>query len=262
MLQEAVKKKPTSRSDCWQDYVIPQCWDAFTPEDHRVWDILFERQVTALGNRIVRPFRDGLDLLHLSHPGIPDLAELNAKLKARTGWETVAVPGLVPDAIFFAMLSERVFPVGNFIRTFEQLDYLEEPDLFHDIFGHVPMLSHAGFAAMMAHSGHLGLAAIAAGHGEWAARLYWHSVEFSLARENGEVKILGAGLASSFGEFGVSLDGADVARPRFTVRDAIATPYHHDAFQPLYMVCDDVDGLSAELLGMDLARLERLARGV
>jgi len=262
MLQEALHETPLGVSRRWQDYVIPQCWEDFTAEDHRVWDILFERQVAALGTRIVQPFRDGLDLLHLSHPGIPDLAELNTKLKGRTGWGTVAVPGLVPDIIFFAMLSERVFPVGNFIRSFEQLDYLEEPDLFHDIFGHVPMLSHPGFAAMMEHSGHLGIAAIAAGHGEWAARLYWHSVEFSLCRENGEVKILGAGLASSFGESRVSLDSEEIARPRFTIRDAIATSYHSDTFQPLYMVSDDVDGLSSELLAMDLTGLEKLARGV
>jgi phenylalanine-4-hydroxylase len=262
MIQQALHETPLGASTRWQDYVIPQCWEAFTREDHRVWDILFERQVEALGTRIVQPFRDGLDLLHLSHPGIPDLAELNAKLKAKTGWQTVAVPGLVPDVIFFAMLSERVFPVGNFIRTFEQLDYLEEPDLFHDIFGHVPILSHPGFAAMMEHCGHLGLAAITAGHGEWAARLYWHSVEFSLCREDGEVKILGAGLASSFGEFQPSLDSPEVARPRFTIAGAIATPYHSDAFQPLYMVSDDVDGLSAELLAIDLTGLEKLARGV
>jgi phenylalanine-4-hydroxylase len=262
MLQQALHETPLGTSTRWQDYVIPQCWEAFTAEDHRVWDILFERQVAALGDRIVRPFREGLDLLHLSHPGIPELAELNVKLKAQTGWETVAVPGLVPDLIFFAMLAERVFPVGNFIRTFDQLDYLEEPDLFHDIFGHVPMLSDPRFAAMIEHMGRLGLAAIAAGHGEMAARLYWHSVEFSLAREDGEVKILGAGLASSFGEFRVSLESEEVARPRFTVRDAIATPYHHDSFQPLYMVSDDVEGLCAEVLGIDWPRLETLADGV
>lgn len=262
MLQQALHETRLGASTRWQDYVIPQCWEGFTTEDHRVWDILFERQVEALGDRIVRPFRDGLELLHLSHPGIPELAELNIKLKAQTGWETVAVPGLVPDVIFFAMLAERVFPVGNFIRAFEQLDYLEEPDLFHDIFGHVPMLSHARFAEMIEHMGRLGLAAIAAGHGAMAARLYWHSVEFSLAREDGEVKILGAGLASSFGEFRVSLESDAVARPRFTIHDAIATPYHHDTFQPLYMVSDDLEGLCAEVLGMDWPRLESLARGV
>ena len=132
----------------WQDYAIPQCWDEFTDADHRVWDILYARQVEVLGGRIVQPFLDGLDLLDLGAPGVPELAELNARLEPRTGWQTIPVPGLVPDVIFFAMLSERRFPVGNFIRTFDQLDYLEEPDLFHDIFGHVPLLSHVGMAAM------------------------------------------------------------------------------------------------------------------
>ena len=149
MPHEALHQTPLGTSTRWQDYVIPQNWDHFTAEDHRVWDILFARQVAALGNRIVKPFRDGLDLLALSHPGVPDLAELNARLEPRTGWRTVAVPGLVPDAVFFAMLAERVFPIGNFIRTFAQLDYLDEPDLFHDIFGHVPMLADARMAAMM-----------------------------------------------------------------------------------------------------------------
>ena len=99
------------------DYVVPQDWEAFTAEDHAVWDLLFARQVDLLGSRVVSPFLDGIDLLRLSHPGVPDVEGLNAILEPRTGWRTVAVPGLVPDDVFFAMLSERVFPVGNFIRT-------------------------------------------------------------------------------------------------------------------------------------------------
>ena len=117
-------------------------------DDHAVWDLLFARQVELLGIRVVSPFLDGIDLLRLSHPGVPDVEGLNAILEPRTGWRTVAVPGLVPDDIFFAMLSERVFPVGNFIRTREQLDYLEAPDCFHDMFGHIPMLAHHDFAEM------------------------------------------------------------------------------------------------------------------
>ncbi len=151
--------------------------------------------------------------MRLSHPGVPDLAELNRMLEPRTGWRTVAVPGLVPDDIFFAMLRERVFPVGNFIRLREQLDYLEEPDCFHDLFGHIPMLAHHDFAAMVEQVGHLGGAAIAAGKGERVARLYWHSVEFGLAREAGELKILGAGLASSFGEAHFSLESDEGRAP-------------------------------------------------
>jgi len=231
----------------WQDFVIPQQWEHFSAEDHRVWDILFARQVAALGLRIVEPFRDGLDLLRLSHPGVPDLAELNARLEPRTGWRTVAVPGLVPDAVFFAMLADRVFPIGNFIRSVEQLDYLDEPDLFHDIFGHVPMLSDARMARMMEQLGRIGVAAIARGEGERVARIYWHSVEFGLSRENGEVKIFGAGLASSFGEYGKALDGDAVERRIFSVEAAAVTPYENDHMQPLYFINDGVEAVAREI---------------
>ena len=183
----------------WSPHVVDQGWARFSAEDHGVWDTLYSRQVELLRGRIVSPFLTGLELLDLGAPGVPELGRLNARLEERTGWRTVAVPGLVPDEAFFAMLSERVFPVGNFIRTREQLDYLEEPDCFHDIFGHVPMLAHAGMARAMEHVGRLGLEAIAAGHGDWVARLYWYTVEFGLCREDGEVRIFGAGLASSFG---------------------------------------------------------------
>jgi phenylalanine-4-hydroxylase len=232
----------------WEDYVVPQCWESFTDEDHSVWDLLFARQVELLGSRVVSPFLDGIDLLRLSHPGVPDVEGLNAILEPRTGWRTVAVPGLVPDQIFFAMLAERVFPVGNFIRTREQLDYLEAPDCFHDMFGHIPMLAHHDFAEMAEHIGRLGLAAIAAGEGARAARLYWHSVEFGLAMEDGDLKILGAGLASSFGESHFSLESETVERLRFSVERAIHTPYRHDAFQPRYLVSETLERTVAEVL--------------
>jgi phenylalanine-4-hydroxylase len=243
----------------WREYVIAQDWAHFSAEDHRVWDILFERQVRALGERIVIPFRDGLNLLQLSHPGVPDLAELNARLEPRTGWRTVAVPGLVPDAIFFAMLADKIFPIGNFIRRFDQLDYLDEPDLFHDIFGHVPMLSHPGMAQAMEHVGRLGLAAIPEGYGELVARIYWHSVEFGLAREAGETRIFGAGLASSFSEQGIALDGQSVERRRFTVAGAAATPYDNDRMQPLYFVNEGVEEVASAICGLHPADLAALA---
>jgi len=248
MLQETITKDQSLES--WNDYVVPQCWESFTEEDHAVWDLLFARQVELLGTRVVSPFFDGIDLLRLSHPGVPELAELNAILEPRTGWRTVAVPGLVPDEIFFAMLSERVFPIGNFIRTREQLDYLEAPDCFHDLFGHIPMLAHHDFAEMAEHIGRLGLSAIAAGEGHRAARLYWHSVEFGLAREGGELKILGAGLASSFGESHFSLESEAVERMPFSAERAVNTPYRHDAFQPRYLVSRSLDETVAEVLGL------------
>jgi phenylalanine-4-hydroxylase len=248
MRQEAITGDQPLRR--WQGYVVPQCWEAFTAEDHAVWDLLFARQVELLGSRVVAPFLDGIDLLRLSHPGVPELAELNAILQPRTGWLTVAVPGLVPDEVFFAMLSERVFPVGNFIRTREQLDYLEAPDCFHDLFGHIPMLAHHDYAEMTEHVGRLGSAAIAAGEGHRAARLYWHSVEFALAREGGELKILGAGLASSFGESHFSLESDEVERLPFSVERAVNTPYRHDAFQPRYLVSETLEETVAAVLAL------------
>ena len=246
MLQEPIEKDRPTRD--WQDYIVPQCWESFTAEDHSVWDLLFARQVELLGSRVVSPFFDGIDLLKLKHPGVPDVEGLNAILEPRTGWRTVAVPGLVPDDVFFAMLSERVFPVGNFIRTRDQLDYLEAPDCFHDMFGHIPMLAHHDYAEMTRHIGELGLAAIAADQGHKAARLYWHSVEFGLAKERGELKILGAGLASSFGEAHFSLESDGVERLPFSVEKAVHTPYKHDAFQPRYLVSQSLESTVSGIL--------------
>jgi phenylalanine-4-hydroxylase len=253
MLQDTITRDRTGER--WQDYVVPQRWESFTEEDHAVWDLLFERQVELLGTRVVSPFLDGIDLLRLSHPGVPDVEGLNAILEPRTGWRTVAVPGLVPDEIFFAMLSERVFPVGNFIRSRAELDYLEAPDCFHDMFGHIPMLAHHDYAEMTRHVGELGVAAIAADQGHKAARLYWHSVEFGLALENGELKILGAGLASSFGEAHFSLESGAVERLPFSVVKAVNTPYKHDAFQPRYLVSESLERTIEDVLALTVEEM-------
>ena len=242
----------------WRDYLVPQDWQHFTAQEHGVWDTLFARQVPYLGSRIVTPFLEGIPRLGLDQRGIPNLDLLNQRLEELTGWRCVSVPGLVPDDAFFAMLAERCFPIGNFIRSAGSLDYLEEPDCFHDIFGHVPLLAHEPVARLMQAMGRLGVAAIAAGLGDMISRLYWHTVEFGLAREGSEVKILGAGLASSFGEAHFAIE-AEVPRPRFTLRDAAATVYRSDAFQPLYFVSDSLEGTAAELESLDLAGLRRLA---
>jgi phenylalanine-4-hydroxylase len=259
MLQEPITKDGPARR--WEDFVVPQCWEDFTAEDHAVWDLLFARQVESLGTRVVSPFIDGIDLLSLSHPGVPDVAGLNAILTPRTGWRVVAVPGLVPDDIFFAMLAMRVFPVGNFIRRRDQLDYLEAPDCFHDMFGHIPMLAHHDFAEMVEHVGRLGLAAIAVGEGDRVARIYWHSVEFGLAHEGAELKILGAGLASSFGEAHFSLECDEVGRLPFSVEKAVRAPYHHDAFQQRYLVSESLEATIAEVRALTPERLLELETG-
>ena len=242
----------------WQDHLVRQRWEHFSTEEHGVWDTLFKRQLPYLGSRIVTPFLDGIGRLGLDRSGIPDLDRLNERLDRLTAWRCVSVPGLVPDDAFFAMLAARAFPIGNFIRGADSLDYLEEPDCFHDIFGHVPLLAHEPIARLMEAMGRLGVEAVAAGLGETISRLYWHTVEFGLSREDGEVKILGAGLASSFGEAHFAIE-ADVPRPRFTLRDAASTGYRSDAFQPLYFVSDTLEQAAAELEGLDLAGLTQLA---
>jgi phenylalanine-4-hydroxylase len=242
----------------WRVHLVPQKWDHFADEEHEVWDTLFARQVPYLGTRIVTPFLEGIAKLGLDQPGIPNLDRLNDRLEPLTGWRCVPVPGLVPDDAFFAMLAEKSFPIGNFIRSARSLDYLEEPDCFHDIFGHVPMLAHEPIARLMQAMGRLGVDAVAAGLGETISRLYWHTVEFGLAREAGDVKILGAGLASSFGEAHFAIE-ADVPRPRFTLKDAANTGYRSDAFQPLYFVSESLERAATELEALDLARLRALA---
>lgn len=238
----------------WTRYCVPQGWSGFSAAEHRCWDALYARQVALLQDRIVSPFLAGLDALGLGEGGIPELEALSDRLEPLTGWRLVSVPGIVPDADFFAMLAERRFPIGNFIRDPAHLDYLEEPDCFHDIFGHVPLLAHASMARMMVALGRMGVEACAAGRADWISRLYWHSVEFGLVREEARVKILGAGLASSFGEAIYALE-ADVPRPRFTVAAAGATAYRSDAFQPLYFLSDSLESVASVFSG--LARLPK-----
>jgi len=153
-----------------------------------------------LEGRVTSAFRRGLDVLRLSRAGIPDFAELSQRLEALTGWRVVAVPGLVPDDVFFEHLANRRFVAGRFIRRPDQLDYLQEPDVFHDLFGHVPLLTDPAFADYMQAYGAGGLRAQQFGALQKLARLYWYTVEFGLIREAGSLKLYGAGIVSSFGE--------------------------------------------------------------
>jgi len=258
MFRGAIEESPPPAPAGWRQYLVPQHWNRFTDSDHAAWDKLFTRQVPYLGSRIVTPFVEGIDRLRLDEPGIPELGRLNARLEPLSGWRLESVAGIVPDDAFFAMLADRRFPIGNFIRSADRLDYLEEPDCFHDIFGHVPMLAHGPVARLMEAIGRLGVQAIAAGHGEVISRLYWHTVEFGLASEHGEMKILGAGLASSFGEAHFALE-ANVPRPRFTVSAAAATAYRNDRFQPLYFVSDSLERSAEELEALDMDALAGLA---
>lgn len=220
------------------DWTVPQHWDELTAEDHWVWDTLFSRQQTLLHDRAVKEFEESLEVLQLSRPGIPNFDELNEKLNARTGWTVVAVPGLVPDDVFFEHLRNRRFPAGNFIRRKNQLDYLEEPDVFHDVFGHVPLLAQPAVADFMQELGFLGEQAMDIGQLHRVARLYWYTVEFGLARERNRIKIYGAGILSSFGESHYSLESAKPHRLAFNLKRVLRTRYRTDAFQQTYFVID------------------------
>jgi phenylalanine-4-hydroxylase len=237
------------------DWTVPQEWERFTADEHDVWDLLFARQQEALAGRAVAGFARGLDLLRLSRPGIPNLDELNERLFGRTGWSVVSVPGLVPDDVFFEHLRHRRFPAGNFIRKRSQLDYLEEPDVFHDVFGHVPLLADPEMADFMQLLGERGLEALGAGALHRLARLYWYTVEFGLARQQGQLRIYGAGILSSYGESRFSLESAAPERVPFDLERVLRSPYRNDEFQARYFVVDNFQDMIDLVSRTELAPL-------
>ncbi|KQZ61061.1 phenylalanine-4-hydroxylase [Sphingopyxis sp. Root1497] len=237
------------------DWTIPQNWAAYTAEDHATWDILFERQAALLPGRVTPEFIAGLDVLRLSKPGIPDFEELSERLMKATGWQVVAVPGLVPDDIFFDHLANRRFVSGNFIRRRDQLDYLQEPDVFHDVFGHVPLLAHPVFADYMQAYGEGGQRAAQAGVIEKLARLYWYTVEFGLVRSGDELKLYGAGIVSSYTESLFALDDPSPNRIGFDLRRLMRTKYRIDDFQQNYFVIDSFEDLLDQTLNTDFGPL-------
>ncbi len=237
------------------DWTISQNWDAFTADEHAMWDKLFARQSAMLPGRASEAFLRGIDVLRLEKPGIPDYRELNARLMDATGWQVVAVPGLVPDDVFFDHLANRRFPAGNFIRTPEQLDYLQEPDVFHDVFGHVPMLADPVFADYMVAYGEGGLRSLQFDALKQLARLYWYTVEFGLIREAGGLRIYGAGIVSSYAESVFALDSDSPNRIGFDLARVMRTDYRIDDFQQNYFVIDSLDQLLDTTVNTDFAPL-------
>ena len=226
-----------------------------------MWDGLFARQSAMLPERVVPAFLDGLDMLRLSKPGIPDFAELNERLSRATGWQVVAVPGLVPDEVFFEHLANRRFVAGRFIRSPAQIDYIEEPDIFHDVFGHVPLLAHPVFADYMQAYGKGGLRAARLGMIEALARLYWYTVEFGLIRTSGELKLYGAGIVSSFGESLFALDDPSPNRIGFDLERVMRSPYRIDDYQQSYFVIESFEDLLHQTRDADLGPIYERLRG-
>ncbi len=242
------------------DWTIPQDWAHFTPEEHRVWDTLFERQAKLLPGRASNAYLRGLDVLKLSKPGIPDFEELSERLMKLTGWQVVAVPGLVPDDVFFDHMANRRFVAGNFIRRPDQLDYLQEPDVFHDVFGHVPMLADPVFADYLAAYGRGGQRALGLDALKYLGRLYWYTVEFGLIAEPEGLRIYGSGIVSSFAESRFALDDPSPNRIAFDLKRVMRTEYRIDDFQQNYFVIPSFDELLRLTVETDFAPLyEELA---
>ena len=245
------------------DYVIDQNWAAYSADEHAVWDFLYRRQVGILQDRADPAMLRGLEQLNLNRGGIPNFSEINVELKARTGFEVVAVPGLVPDEVFFNHLANRRFPAGQFIRTRAQLDYLQEPDIFHDVFGHVPLLTDPVFADYMEAYGKGGLRAIKFGRLKNLAALYWYTVEFGLIETPKGVRIYGAGISSSKDESIFALDDPSPNRVRFDLERVMRTRYRIDDFQQTYFVIRSYDDLFRATVDTDFAPLYgRLGDGV
>lgn len=225
------------------DFTIAQKWDRYTEDEHDIWNTLYAQQIEVLKGRAVEEFYNGLDALDLNMGGIPDLSVLNPKLKALTGWEVVMVPHLVPDEIFFEHLANRRFPAGRFIRGRDQMDYLEEPDVFHDIFGHVPLLSQPVFADYMQAYGQGGLRALKHDCLKNLARLYWYTVEFGLMKTPQGMRIYGAGIVSSRTESVFAIDSSSPNRLHFDLERVMHTDYRIDDFQQVYFAIESFEEL-------------------
>ena len=246
------------------DYTIPQDWERYTDTEHGVWDTLYKRQMELLPGKAAQSFLDGLTALDLGRGGIPDFAKISDELEKLTGWRIVAVPGLVPDDIFFDMLANRLFPAGNFIRKPDELDYLQEPDVFHDVFGHVPMLTNPVFADYMQAYGEGGQRSLDSGCLKNLAALYWYTVEFGLVRTDDGLRIYGAGIVSSASESVFALESPSPNRLRFDLERVLRTDYRIDDFQQTYFVIDSYKDLFHATVDTDFGpiyeRLPQLSR--
>jgi phenylalanine-4-hydroxylase len=241
--QEEMMLAEALRDEIRSDYTMAQPVARYTAADHAMWHQLFERQAETLKGRACDEFLDGLAGLGATREGIPDFERLSEALARATGWRIVAVPGLVPDAVFFAHLAARRFPVTWWIRKAEQMDYLQEPDVFHDVYGHVPLLMNPIFGDYMQAYGEGGLKALRLGALNYLARLYWYTVEFGLIRTARGLRIYGSGIVSSKTESLYCLESAAPNRIGFDARRIMRTGYRLDTFQKSYFVIDGFEEL-------------------
>ena len=225
------------------DFTIDQRWESYTPAEHDRWDRLYAKQADVLPGRACAEFLEAVDKLELSRAGIPNMEKLSDRLERLTGWRVVPVTDLVPDDIFFDHLANRRFPAGAFIRPEEEFDYLEEPDIFHDIYGHVPLLANPVFADFMEAYGKGGNRALELGQLKNLARLYWYTVEFGLINTTDGLRIYGAGILSSPQESRFSLEDDSPNRVGFDLARIMRTRHIIDDFQQTYFVIDSFEQL-------------------
>jgi len=242
------------------DWTIDQGWERYTQQEHGVWKTLYARQSKLLPGHACDEFVQGMQALPIGAGAIPDFRRLSDVLMKHTGWQVVAVPGLVPDEVFFDHLANRRFPAGQFVRSVDQLDYLEEPDVFHDVFGHVPMLLNPVIADYIQAYGVGGLRAQRLGVLTHLARVYWYTVEFGLLEQKEGLRIYGSGIVSSYSETRFALEDASPNRLRFNLERAMRTRYRIDDFQETYFVIRSLDEL-LQLAHIDFAPLyERVVK--
>jgi phenylalanine-4-hydroxylase len=221
-----------------------QQYDKYTAEDHQVWQILFERQIVNLPDAASEEFLEGIKRINFTSDHIPDFTEVNKILRKYTGWQLHVVAGLLPNKEFFELMKNKRFCATTWLRKMSQLDYLEEPDMFHDVFGHVPLLTNPDLCHFLE-----GLSLIALKYIdnelaiELVSRLYWYTVEFGLIREHGKLRIYGAGILSSVGETKYSLESDIPQRVPYNVEEIIDTPYIKDKYQEKYFVIDSYEQL-------------------
>jgi phenylalanine-4-hydroxylase len=225
------------------DWTIDQHWPSYSAEEHDRWDRLFARQAKLLPGRACEAFLEAQAKLELSRVGVPDFADLSKRLSALTGWSVVAVAGLIPDDAFFEHLANRRFPAGAFIRPEAEFDYLEEPDVFHDVFGHVPLLADPVYARFLQAYGEGGRRALGLGQLHNLARLYWYTVEFGLLRTPAGLRIFGAGILSSPAETVFCLEDASPNRVGFDLERVMRTKYIISDFQQTYFVIESFEAL-------------------
>lgn len=249
MIETAISKETIERDDNGyfkysRDMVMRQEYENYTTQDHAVWKILFDRQIKNLPNKATEAYLSGIQTVQFESDRIPNFDEVNQILTKLTGWKVHVVPGLIPNKAFFELMRDRNFCATTWLRTMEQLNYLEEPDMFHDVFGHVPLLSNQALCDFLVNLSKIALKYIDSEAAiEAVARLYWYTVEFGLIQEDNGLRIYGAGILSSSGETEYSLFSELPQRVPYKVTQIMETPYIKDRYQEIYFVINSFEEL-------------------